>query len=196
MASTSTTGYKSSKESTAVGLTSNFYLNKYYGTNHDITKSSKRKDFANCELVYEDSKALHKASKYLSRNKYSEDAIEENVYSSIIAFKDTYNNAIDSTKDIDSDEAKKYLKKLKALVKDNEEAFDNIGITIDSKTNKLEVNETILKDTSMDELKKLFSSDNKLLKKTASISKRINEIANEYIYAKMTGSGLKINITL
>lgn len=196
MASTSTTGYKSSKESTAIGLTSNFYLNKYYGTNHDITKSSRRKDFANCELVYEDSKALHKASKYLSRNKYSDGAIEENIYSSIIAFKDTYNNAIDSTKGLDNDEAKKYLKKLKGLIKDNEEAFEDIGITIDSKTQKLEVNENILKASKMDDIKKLFSSDNKLLKKTASISKRINTIANEYIYAKMTGSGLKINITL
>ena len=192
----STSTYVHSKESTTHMLTSGFYLNKYYSANRDAAKASKRKNFENCELVYEDSKALRKASRYLSGHKYSDDEIEENIYSSIMAFKDTYNNAITSTGDMDSRDMKKYQSKLEALVAENEDLLEEIGFSIDSKTKTLSLSETVLKSSDMDKLKEAFSSDNSLLKKTASLSKRMQASAEEFIYSRMTGSGLHINITL
>lgn len=196
MASITSTRQKSTKESTGVGLSTSYYMNKFYGTNRNAGKASKRKDFANCELVYEDSKALQKAAKYLSRHKYSEEDIKENVYSSILAFKDTYNNAMDSLKDLDNTQAQKYMKKLNTLLQDHEDVLKDAGITIDQKTKKININSNLLKNADMENLKKAFSSESDLLRKTASLSKRIESVANEYIYAQLTGSGLRLNITL
>ena len=113
-----------------------------------------------------------------------------------MAFKDTYNNAITSTGDMDSRDMKKYQSKLEALVAENEDLLEEIGFSIDSKTKTLSLSETVLKSSDMDKLKEAFSSDNSLLKKTASLSKRMQASAEEFIYSRMTGSGLHINITL
>lgn len=197
MSSKALQAYKSKIDSTGVDLSKSFYLNKYYTKNHKAISGSSRKDFADCELIYEDSRALRRASKHLSGYKYNEEDSEENIQSSILAFQETYNNAISSASGVDDRQVRKYMKQLETLIGEHKEDLEDIGITIDSKTKKMTVNEELLKNVDIEDIKKAFSTEeSNLLQKTAHLSKRINTCANEYLYAQMTGAGLKLNITL
>lgn len=196
MASSSLSSYKSSIESTGISLSKNFYLNKYYTMNHKAIKESSRKEFHGCELIYEDSRALKRAASFLSTRKYDDEENEDKIHSSLLAFKDTYNNAIDSGTAMNDRNIKKYVKKLESLIEEHKEDLEDIGIKIgDDK--KLTVSEEILKNVDMEKIKKVFSKeDSDLLRRTTSLSKRILSASSNYIYSEITGNGLRLNITL
>lgn len=183
-----------SAESSATSLTSTYYLQNFYRYNRNVMKTSYRKDYNQTELSYEDSRALKRAASQLSSFDYSEEENGDNIVSTIEAFAETYNNALDSTSSRDS-ETYRQNRQLKALTQKYGEDLEDIGITIDE-DGKMSINENILKGSSFEDVKKVFSEETDYVKGIRNIAKRMHAQSYEDIYAMMTGSGGRLNIVL
>ena len=181
-------------DSSAVSLNSNFYLQNFYKGNRTLAKASARPNYNKTELSYEDSRALKRAASKLSSFSYSEGENGDNLVGSIQAFAETYNNAIDSSSSKDSD-TYRHNRQLKALSEKYGDDLDNLGITIEE-DGKLTVNETLLKKSSFDEVKKVFSEESDYMTNLKRIAKRMHSTSTDEIYALMTGNGGRINIQL
>ena len=111
----------STKVSSGVSLSTNYFLRNFYTNNQKASKSSNRSAFSNVELSYEDSRALSRAAKRLSKNDYGSDKDEKDSdlndtsRAAIEAFVDTYNNTITSGKSSSDYETKRYVKQLTTL---------------------------------------------------------------------------------
>ena len=81
-------------------LSTDYYLRKFYEHNRDVSKASKRADYTNNELIYEDTIALKKAAKLLSSFSYDDTSSDKNIYNCIRAFVTTYINAISSSRKV------------------------------------------------------------------------------------------------
>lgn len=183
-----------SGESSATNLTSAFYLQNFYRMNRNAIKVSTRKDYNQTELSYEDSRALKKAVAKLSSFDYSEEENGDNIVSTIQAFVETYNYTMDSTSSKDSDTYRQN-RQLKSLSDKYAEELEDIGITIE-KDGKLTVSENILKSSSFDDVKEVFSNESDYVSNLRKIAKRMNANSYEEVYAQMTGAGGKLNILL
>lgn len=183
-----------SGESSATSLTSTFYLQNFYRMNRNAMKVSTRKDYNQTELSYEDSRALKKAAAKLSSFDYSEEENDDNIISTIQAFVETYNYTMDSTSSSDSDTYRQN-RQLKALSQKYSEDLEDIGITIE-KDGSLTVSENILKSSSFDAVKKVFSSESDYISNVRKIAKRLNATSYQEVYAQMTGAGGKLSILL
>lgn len=180
--------------SSATNLTSNFYLQNFYRYNRNAIKASSRRDYNQTELSYEDSRALKRAAAKLSSFDYSEEENGDNILSTIEAFVETYNYTIDSTGSEDSDTYRQN-RQLKALSDKYSDELKDIGISIEE-DGKLKVSENILKASSFDEVKKVFSNDSDYVSRIRAIARRMNATSYEEVYAQMTGAGGKLNIIL
>ncbi len=182
---------------TAISLSSDFYLNSYYRDNRSAKKSSGRNELTSTELSYEDSRALRRAVKHLESFSFSEDDNIENVRNSISAFIDTYNNALTSSGADESGDIKRYAKQLKRLASKYTDELEDLGISMDSKKGTLSVNKNLFSKQKLDEIKKVFSKDNTdLLKSTQKIARQLGSNSYNELYTQLTGNGGKINISL
>lgn len=187
----------STTATTAISLSSDFYLNNFYKSNRNAKKSSGRSEFTSTELSYEDARALRRAVKQLESFSFSEDDNVENVRNSISAFVDTYNNALSSTEKDSSDAVNRYAKQLKKLVSKYQDELEDIGISMDSKKGTLNVKKNLLSAQKIDDLKKVFSKDGtSFLKETQKLAKNLGSNSYDELYTQLTGNGGKINITL
>ena len=192
----------STKISSGISYSTNYYLRDFYSNNRDAFKSTKRNDFSRMELVYEDSLALKKASHKLinRRDSYNNDTstsdnkeTDENTINTIKAYVDVYNNAIDSSKD--SDKMKRYAKQLKKLSSQYAEELEDIGITTES-DGKLKINDNLLKTAGSEKVDKVFGKDIGYTKKIRMITRNMNNAAFDDLYSSITGNGTKINLSL
>lgn len=181
-------------ESSATSLTSTYYMQNFYLFNRNAIKSSYRKDYQVSELSYEDSRALKRAASKLSSFEYSGDENADNIVNSIKAFAETYNNALDSTSSKDSDNYRQN-RQLKALSQKYSDDLEDLGITFDN-DGKMSVSENILKASSCDKVKEIFSKESDYIKGIRKISQRMNAQSFEDIYTMMTGNGGRLNIIL
>ena len=194
MATTSTTNRTYNTESSGTSLNSNFYLQNFYKANRNLTKASVRPDYNQTELSYEDSRALKRAASKLSSFDYSENENGDNIVSTIQAFAETYNNALESSESKDADTYRQN-RQLKALSNKYGEDLENLGITIEE-DGKLTVSENILKGSSFEEVKKVFSEESEYVKSIRRIAKRMHATSSAEIYVLMTGNGGRVNIQL
>ena len=192
----------STKISSGISYSTNYYLRDFYSNNRDAFKSTKRNDFSRMELVYEDSLALKKASHKLinRRDSYNNDTstsdnkeTDENTINTIKAYVDVYNNAIDSSKD--SDKMKRYAKQLKKLSSQYAEELEDIGITTES-DGKLKINDNLLKTAGSEKVDKVFGKDIGYTKKIRMITRNMNNAAFDDLYSSITGNGTKIYLSL
>lgn len=190
----------STKISSGISYSTNYYLRDFYSNNRDAFKSTKRNDFSHMELVYEDSLALKKASHKLinRRDSYNNDTsdnkeTDENTINTIKAYVDVYNNAIDSSKD--SDKMKRYAKQLKKLSSQYAEELEDIGITTEA-DGKLKINDNLLKTAGSEKVDKVFGKDIGYTKKIRMITRNMNNAAFDDLYSSITGNGTKINLSL
>lgn len=184
----------SNAKSSALNLTSDFYMQNFYRSNRKAFKTSTRNDFHKTELSYEDTRALKRAISKLGSFSYSDTENGDNIVSSIQAFAKTYNNTIDSTSSEDSEVYRKN-KQLKALTEKYGKDLKKIGITIE-KDGKLSVSENVLKGASFDSVKKVFSKESDYMVKLTNLSRRMHNSTYEDVYEMMTGCGGRLNITL
>lgn len=184
------------KVSSGVTLTADFYLNNFYQANRGARKSSGRKDLTNNELSYEDARALKRAVGKLGSFSFTEDENVENIYSTIKAFADTYNNTLSSTSKSSDKDLSRYSGQLKSLANKYRDELKSVGITVE-KNGSLSVNENILKGKSVDVLNKAFTKDDsKFIKTTNAIARKLKNNSYDALYQEMTGNGGQINITL
>lgn len=181
-------------ESSAINLTSNFYLQNFYRYNRAAIKASSRRDYNQTELSYEDSRALKHAAAKLSSFDYTEEENGDNILSTIEAFVETYNYTMESSSSEDSDTYRQN-RQLKALSDKYSEKLKDIGITIEE-DGKLSLSENILKGSSFDEVKEVFSNDSDYVSRLRTIARRMHTTSYEEVYAQMTGTGGKLNIIL
>jgi hypothetical protein len=185
-----------SSVSSAISLTSDFYLSNFYQSNRTVRTTSGRKDLTSNELSYEDARALKRAVNKLGSIEFTDEENIDNIYSAITAFADTYNNTLSSTKSSDDSDLSKYSKQLKSLAKKYSDDLESIGITVE-KDGSLTVNDSLLKLKDVDDLKEAFTSDDsRFIKKTNSIARKLKSNSYDTLYQEMTGNGGQINITL
>lgn len=194
MATTSSTSRSYNTESSGTSLNATFYLQNFYKSNRNLSKATVRPDYNQTELSYEDSRALKRAAAKLSSFQYTEEENGDNIVSTIQAFTETYNNAIDSSSSEDADTYRQN-RQLKALTNKYGEDLEDLGITIEE-DGKLTVSENILKSSSFDEVKKVFSEESDYIQGIRKIAKRMHATSAEEIYALMTGNGGRISIQL
>lgn len=190
MASTSS----SSKVSTGVNLTSDFFLKNFYKYNRNAIKASTRNDYSKTELSYEDSRALKRAIAKLGSFDYSEDENGDNIVSTIKAFVKTYNYTIESTSSKTSDTYRQN-RQLKALTEKYGKDLKNIGINVEE-NGTLSVSDNTLKGTTFKEIRNVFSEESDYIRGVRNIAKRMNATSYDEVYELMTGSGGRINIVL
>ena len=186
------------KISSGLNLTSDFFINSFYANNRDAGKKSTRGNFSNVELTFEDSRALSRAAKRLKSNEYasdSDDDITETIKSSIEAFVSTYNNMIDSGKQSDDYDTRRYLKQLKNLSKKYSKELEEIGITTEN-DGKLTVNSDLLSLADNSKVSKLFSKDEEFVQKSQRIASRLNDAAYNDIFTQISTKNVHINITV
>ena len=183
-----------SDKSSATSLTSSYYLQNFYYFNRNALKASYRKDYSKTELSYEDTRALKRAASKLSSFHYSKEENGDNLVSSIKAFAETYNNAIDSTNSKDS-ETYRQNRQLKALAKKYGDDLKKIGISID-KDGKMSISENILKGSTFEEIESVFSDEAKYMKSIKKIANRMHSQSYDDIYTRITGNGERLNIIL
>ena len=63
----------STKVSSGVSLSTNYFLRNFYTNNQKAAKTSGRSGYSNVELSYEDSRALNRAAKRLSKSDFGSD---------------------------------------------------------------------------------------------------------------------------
>lgn len=194
MATTSTTSRTYSTESSGTSLNSTFYLHNFYNNNRNLSKASVRPDYNQTELSYEDSRALKRAASKLSSFDYTEEENGDNIVSTIQAFAETYNNALESSDSKDTDTYRQN-RQLKAITNKYSEDLEDLGITIEE-DGKLTISENILKGSSFDEVKKVFSEESEYVKSIRRIAKRMHATSSAEIYVLMTGNGGRVNIQL
>ncbi len=194
MATTTNSTRNFNAESSGTSLNSTFYLQNFYRANRNLSKASVRPEYNQTELSYEDSRALKRAASKLSSFDYSEEENGDNIVSTIQAFAETYNNTLDSSNTKDADTYRQN-RQLKALTKKYGEDLENLGITIEE-DGKLTVSENILKGSSFDEVKKVFSEESEYVKGIRRIAKRMHTTSSAEIYVLMTGNGGRVNIQL
>ena len=182
-------------ETTAVSLTSSFYLNNFYRYNRNAIKTLDRKEFSTTELSYEDTRALKRALSKLDDFDYDNDEeTSDNMLSAINAFAATYNHTIETSSSKDSD-LYRLNRQLQELSKKYEDELDDLGIRIGD-DGKLNISQDILKASTSKELGKVFSDDSDYMRGMKHISKRMNNEAYDDVYAQLTGCGGRLNIIL
>ena len=181
--------------SSGTSLSANYFLRKFYESNRDAIKGSTRNNYSSSELSYEDARALHRAAKALDNYGYDENDNKENVNATIKALVSTYNIALDSTKKGDSPEVERYTRRLKNLMKQYSDEFEDIGVTFKA-DGKLSCNDNLLKSSKIDTVKEIFGKDSGFTRQLKQISKGLNTASLNDIYTALTGKGQQINITL
>lgn len=187
--------------SSAVSLTTNYFMNNFYANNRNVIKKSGRNDYSNLELSYEDSRALTRAAKRLLKNDYGADTdekdndISDTTRSALTAFVDTYNNTVDSSKSSTDHDTMYQMKKMKNYLKKYSDDLEHIGISMDS-SGKLSINEDLLKSANNSKVRKIFSADKEFSKKFLQMSKKAHSAVETDVYSQVNGKGLHVNIAL
>ena len=102
---------------------------------------------------------------------------------------------IESGKESDDSETKRYVKQLKTLTRKHAEELEEIGITIEN-DGKLSVNSELLSMADNTAVSKLFSPEEEYVKKSLTIASRLNNAAYNDILAQINTKNLHINITI
>ena len=187
------------KMSSGLTLSTDYFMRNFYKSNRTVSKKNGRSNFSKIELSYEDSRALSRAAKRMLNTDFDTDEDEdadigETMKSKIKAFVNTYNNALE-TGDSNDYDTNRYLRQLKTLSRKHSDELSDIGITVE-KDGTLTINEDLLKMADNSKVRKVFSSDNDFSQKSLRIAKKLNNAVQNNIFAQVTGTGLRINITL
>lgn len=191
----------STKISTGISLSTDYFLRNYYNDNRDCVKTSTRANFSNVELSFEDSRALNRATKRIGKNDYGTDSdtddsdMDDTTRASIKAFVDTYNNTVTSGKKTDDYETNRYIKQLHTLSKKYSDDLEDLGITVNN-DGTLTVNDDLLKTADKSKARKLLSADQEYPQKLLRISRKMNSAAQDNIMSLISSQNFHIDISL
>lgn len=171
---------------TGTSLNSSFYLRNFYASNRDASSASKRKNLGKNTLSQADATALMRAVKKLRTFNYEDDSFDgANIYGSVSAYIETYNNALNSASNSSDASLERYARYMKNLSEKYAEEFEDIGVTVE-KDGTLTANENLLKSADLSDVKKLFSKDAEYLNQTSRYAKRIKLKAENALFTEET----------
>ena len=133
------------------------YVKQFYKGNTFGATATGRSGSDARKLVPADIKAIRRAVKNLGSYDY-DDCEGSELMNKVQAFVNTYNNYMDSGKEMDNDQIDRYMSKLKKLTREHESELSEIGITRMS-SGKLKVDKEKLQDTSRYWVGKVFSDE-------------------------------------
>ena len=179
---------------TAISLSESFYLRSFYKSNKDAATSSKRKEMSSSKLSQADAEALRKVLRKLRDFNLNDDTEDgANIYSSVSAFLETYNNALNSCGNSSNYKMQRYAKQLKSLAKEYAKELKDIGISINS-DGSLKKNDNLLKSADVSDIRDLFSQNADFSTKVSRQAKRIATTASDLVYTELTQKGANINM--
>ena len=162
------------KVSSGISLSTNYFLRNFYTNNQKAAKTSGRSGYSNVELSYEDSRALNRAAKRLSKSDFGSDT---------------------SGKSSSDYETKRYVKQLNTLSKKHADELEDLGITINS-DGTLDLNKDLLKTANNSKARKLLSSDQEYPQKLVKLSRKMNSAVQENIMSLISTQNMHIDISL
>lgn len=133
------------------------YVKQFYKGNTFGATATGRSGSDARKLVPADIKAIRRAVKNLGSYDY-DDGEGSELMNKVQAFVNTYNNYMDSGKEMDNDQIDRYMSKLKKLTREHESELSEIGVTRMS-SGKLKVDKEKLQDTSRYWVGKVFSDE-------------------------------------
>lgn len=179
---------------TAISLSESFYLRSFYKSNRDASTTSKRKELSNSKLSQADAQALRNGLRKLRDFDLEDDTDDgSNIYSSVSAFLETYNNAISSCGNSSDYKMQRYAKQLKNLAKEYADELKDIGVSINS-DGTLKKNDNLLKAADVSDIRDLFSENADFATKASRHAKRIDRAASDLLYTELTQKGTNINM--
>lgn len=133
-------------------------------TNTDLSTSTAKDSAKTLAAIESDAEDLTDSAKALyqrSNNKvFTKDASgnysADKIYSAVNDFVSDYNSMIESGGNSSTKRIAQTVSGMKSETASNESALKELGITVDSKTGKLSIDETTFKSADMDKAKKLF----------------------------------------
>lgn len=156
---------------TTTNYSYDFYLRNIYSSNRFARKAGNRETMLPRDLVKADSSALDKISTQLRNLEISSDNGTE-VLQSAKLFVQTYNNALESTNQADSEQITRLRKEMKNLTKDQKDALEAIGITVSS-SGKLTLDKSEFAESSPSKIKSVFGKDSTFTSSLCSVAKKI-----------------------
>lgn len=179
---------------TGVSLSASYYLRNFYTSNRNASTSSKRKEMTSGALSQADATALHRAAKKLRKFNYEDDTTDSaNIYGSVSAFIQTYNNTLSSGSKSDDASLNRYSKYLKSLSKEHSDELSKIGITVNS-DGSLTANDNLLKSAKVSKVKTLFADDAEYINKVSRYSKKMSEKADSVVLSETLGNNIDLSI--
>ena len=118
-----------------------------------------------------------------------------NIYYSVSAFLETYNNALSSSSGSGDYKLQRYAKQLKNLAKEYSKELKDIGVSINS-DGTLKKNDNLLKSADVSDIRDLFGRDAEFGTKTSRYAKHISNAASDLLYTELTKKGSTINLQL
>ena len=140
-----------------MSLTISGYMRQFYKGNSFGATATGRSGQSKGDLLSADMKAIRRAVDHLEDYDYEEGEGGE-LMNKVQAFVNTYNNYIDSAKNMDNTDVNRYLSKMKKLTKEYAGELEDIGISIKS-SGKLEIDKKAMQDTGRYQVGLLFSED-------------------------------------
>ena len=143
-------------------------------------------------LSQADATALHRAAKKLRNFNYEDDTTDSaNIYGSVNAFIQVYNNTLSSGNKTDDASLNRYSRYLKSLSKEHSSELSRIGITVNS-DGSLSANDNLLKSAKVSKVKTLFADDAEYITKVSRYSKKMAEKADSVVLSETLGSNIDL----
>ena len=161
----------SSVSTYAADYTQSYYYNQYYSKNKALVTASNRSHYSDTTLVQADSLALKKAVSRLTGFDYS-DSNGADVINAVMAFADTYNNAMDSSESTTDHSVSRLRRSIKSLTKEQSDALSKIGITVKS-NGKISVDKDTLGNSRLANVEKVFSEDSEFMESLQGLAKKM-----------------------
>jgi hypothetical protein len=175
---------------TGTSLSANYYLRNFYTANRNAVTSSKRKEMTGGTLSQADATALHRAAKKLRNFNYEDDTTDSaNIYGSVNAFIQVYNNTLSSGNKTDDASLNRYSRYLKS----HSSELSRIGITVNS-DGSLSANDNLLKSAKVSKVKTLFADDAEYITKVSRYSKKMAEKADSVVLSETLGSNIDLTL--
>ena len=141
-----------------------------------------------------DATALHRAAKKLRNFNYEDDTTDSaNIYGSVNAFIQVYNNTLSSGNKTDDASLNRYSRYLKSLSKEHSSELSRIGITVNS-DGSLSANDNLLKSAKVSKVKTLFADDAEYITKVSRYSKKMAEKADSVVLSETLGSNIDLTL--
>ncbi len=161
-----------------MGLTMSGYIKQFYRGNLFAANASVRTGYKANSLVLPDVSAVKRAVKSLRDYDYADGEGKELVQK-VRAFVSTYNNFVDSAKDIDDDNLDRNVLKIKRMAKEQKDELADLGITV-LNSGKIKIDKATLSTSTKSKVKKVFGEDADFSSQMDKHMRRIQNLIRRY----------------